>query len=355
MAIYIDLISALLDETNDIVFLIDEDSRICGYSRVAQAIFGLKPQGSRGPSLTALLSESDDGSLMKSLARLRRTGKKASVESSLRLSDGEALRVRLSLRDLATKGNINGHERSRVLAIGSRLDSSSEGGDSSRFGPLVERVLGGYGDPVLLLDMARRTILRCNEPALVAFGWKREELVGASIEMLAEGGSFTDDFLGVSRLAYATAGVLQTRLSIKRKDGGSLACECTNIALFDERGLIESVLCILHDRSYEERRKAELRQLIAEAAALSSRLESAASKFLDPASRPRLSECGFSRRHIEIIGRVASGLTMKEIARELGLAEATVKSHLSTIYKKLEVRSRTELLRHIHDKGYRID
>ena len=38
----------------------------------------------------------------------------------------------------------------------------------------------------------------------------------------------------------------------------------------------------------------------------------------------------------------ARGLSNKEIARELDLAEVTIKLHLSTIFRKIGVRSRTE-------------
>jgi PAS domain-containing protein/DNA-binding CsgD family transcriptional regulator len=355
MSLKQDFSAALLDETNDIVFLMDEGFRIRESSRLAQAILGLKSQSPKGIPLTDLLSEKDDGSLAEALAGLGKTGKKTCVEASLRLPDEGNLKVKLVLRALPPGENKTGRGRSRILAIGSRLDSSSEGGDPSRFGPLVARVLRGYGDPVFVFDMASRTILNCNEPAVAAFGWKREELVGTSFDKLAKGGAFSEDFLSASRFAYATSGVFQSRLKLSRKDGGSLSCVCTNVALFDDRGLIESVLCILHDKSDEERRKAELGQLVAEAATLAKQLESTASRFLDPASMPRLSERGLSRRHIEIVGRVALGSTTKAIAHELGLAEATVKSHLSTIYRKLEIRSRTELLRYIHDNGYRID
>jgi DNA-binding NarL/FixJ family response regulator len=46
-------------------------------------------------------------------------------------------------------------------------------------------------------------------------------------------------------------------------------------------------------------------------------------------------------REEEVLGRVVEGLCNKEIARELGLAVGTVKSHLRAVYAKLDVKSRT--------------
>jgi DNA-binding NarL/FixJ family response regulator len=50
----------------------------------------------------------------------------------------------------------------------------------------------------------------------------------------------------------------------------------------------------------------------------------------------------FSSREREILGLVAEGATNREIADRLYLAESTVKSHLSTAFTKLGVRSRAE-------------
>jgi DNA-binding NarL/FixJ family response regulator len=50
----------------------------------------------------------------------------------------------------------------------------------------------------------------------------------------------------------------------------------------------------------------------------------------------------FSHREREILTHVAEGATNKEIADRLYLAESTVKSHLSTAFTKLGVRSRAE-------------
>lgn len=47
-------------------------------------------------------------------------------------------------------------------------------------------------------------------------------------------------------------------------------------------------------------------------------------------------------RETEILGRVAAGLSNKEIARELGISYSTVKVHLKHVMRKLNVKSRLE-------------
>lgn len=47
-------------------------------------------------------------------------------------------------------------------------------------------------------------------------------------------------------------------------------------------------------------------------------------------------------REVEVLEQVSRGLPSKLIARELGVSESTIKFHLSAIYAKLGVASRTE-------------
>jgi DNA-binding NarL/FixJ family response regulator len=49
-----------------------------------------------------------------------------------------------------------------------------------------------------------------------------------------------------------------------------------------------------------------------------------------------------SPREREVLGLVAAGLNNQEIAQQLGLAEKSVKHHMSSILKKLHVRGRVE-------------
>ena len=49
-----------------------------------------------------------------------------------------------------------------------------------------------------------------------------------------------------------------------------------------------------------------------------------------------------SAREVEVLAHVADGLSNREIAAELFISEVTVKSHLTRIFRKLDVRSRTQ-------------
>ena len=59
-------------------------------------------------------------------------------------------------------------------------------------------------------------------------------------------------------------------------------------------------------------------------------------------SAPRPPSEDLSERELEVLTLLASGRTNSEIANDLFVAVGTVKSHVNSIYNKLEVRNRTE-------------
>jgi DNA-binding CsgD family transcriptional regulator/PAS domain-containing protein len=342
------ILTAVLDGTSDIILILDKRLRIRGASGRALAVFGIPPIIGEYPSLVEILAGGSRLSLTEAIERDDGCKGVLLVEASFLQADGRSFHASVTMRHLPDEGSARGW----TFLIVTRRDSSEEALGSSGFSHLVARVLRGYTDPVLVLDAASRTIRDCNEYAIAALGFERGEIVGRSFDRFAEGGSIPDEADRTARFAYATAGVFQSKICLRRKDGILRTFALTNVAVLDVHGIIESILCIMHDKSDEESRKAELARLSGDIASFSRQLESLASLFSGAKPAPRLSDQGLSAKQIDVIRLVSEGLTTKAIAHELGVAEATVKSHLARVYRRLDVKSRTDLLRFMHEGGY---
>lgn len=61
---------------------------------------------------------------------------------------------------------------------------------------------------------------------------------------------------------------------------------------------------------------------------------------------------GLSAKQLAVLQRLLQGKPNKVIARELAIAEGTVKAHLAAVYQFLDVSSRSEAMRRSHELGY---
>jgi two-component system, NarL family, nitrate/nitrite response regulator NarL len=62
-----------------------------------------------------------------------------------------------------------------------------------------------------------------------------------------------------------------------------------------------------------------------------------------------------SPRHVEVLSHVARGMSNKHIARELDIADGTVKQHLNVIFREIDVANRTEAVYLMAKTGVRFD
>ncbi len=60
---------------------------------------------------------------------------------------------------------------------------------------------------------------------------------------------------------------------------------------------------------------------------------------------------GLTDREISILSALARGLSNEQIAKELWVARQTVKFHLTNVYRKLGVKSRTEAIHRAYQLG----
>jgi DNA-binding NarL/FixJ family response regulator len=59
-------------------------------------------------------------------------------------------------------------------------------------------------------------------------------------------------------------------------------------------------------------------------------------------ARPTVPPIDLSSRELEVLRHVASGMSNKQVARQLGISQKTVRNHLTTVYGKLRASNRVE-------------
>jgi DNA-binding NarL/FixJ family response regulator len=68
-------------------------------------------------------------------------------------------------------------------------------------------------------------------------------------------------------------------------------------------------------------------------------------------NRSAFEEAGLTKRELSVLEELPGGGSNQQIAKRLFLAEQTVKFHLTNIYRKLGVSTRTEALRYAYEHG----
>ena len=61
-------------------------------------------------------------------------------------------------------------------------------------------------------------------------------------------------------------------------------------------------------------------------------------------NRAAIRSLGLTDRECDILDRLASGRSNKELARDLGISPNTVKTHVARVYEKLEVQKRVQAI-----------
>lgn len=85
---------------------------------------------------------------------------------------------------------------------------------------------------------------------------------------------------------------------------------------------------------------------------LMQRLVTRSVQVVMPAHGARNLAASLTQRELEVARTVVTGASNKEIARQLGITERTVKAHVGAIFDKLQVRDRLQLAMLIRDQDF---
>ena len=161
----------------------------------------------------------------------------------------------------------------------------------------------------------------------------------ADCEVVAEAGS-AEQAVAVSAAARPDLALVDLRLgggadgvaTVRRLQG----LPCVILSAFrDEAGFLDAMAAGARGYILKGSSPEDLHRAVRDAAA--------GGMAVDPSLAPLLvrRDPTLSPREREVLQHLALGLANKEVADRLGMAESTVKTHLESIYRKLEVYDRT--------------
>jgi DNA-binding NarL/FixJ family response regulator len=192
-------------------------------------------------------------------------------------------------------------------------------------------------------------VMIVDDHAIVRDGLARLLDSAEGIEVVATAG---DGAEAVAAATDAAPDVVLMDLSMPKVDGVAATRQLTQThpaikvvvltTFADQRRILDALSAgaagyLLKDASPDEV-IASVRTVVAGGAPLDPK---AARVLLDAQQTPK-SDRQLSGREREVLGLLATGLANKQIARRLGIAERTVKAHLTSIFQQLGVTDRTQ-------------
>ncbi|MEB0045981.1 MULTISPECIES: helix-turn-helix transcriptional regulator [unclassified Pseudomonas] len=208
--------------------------------------------------------------------------------------------------------------------------------------------------PTLVCSAENQVVIDVNEAFLDILAYPSEEVHGKTVSEI----DFIDDKSTRSRLfaALEKAGRLdRIDVRVRKKDAELIEC-----AISADTVNIQGSPCyllVLMDITERKRTELELVSAIEEVmkdASWFSRtlIEKLANvKNINSPKLPSVSFTELTARERDVLGLICEGLADKEIAARLKLAPNTVRNHVSTVYSKLDVHSRSEAIVWARERG----
>lgn len=208
--------------------------------------------------------------------------------------------------------------------------------------------------PILVCRAADQVVMDVNEAFLESLAYPSDEVLGKTVAQLG----FIDDAGARARL-FATleksGRVDRVDVRVRRKDAGLIDCAVSADTVNIQDG--SCYLLVLMDITERKRTELELVSAIEEVmkdASWFSRTLIEKLANVKNVNSPQLLSVSFTdltTRERDVLGLICEGLADKEIAARLKLAPNTVRNHVSTVYSKLDVHSRSEAIVWARERG----
>ncbi|KPG97159.1 LuxR family transcriptional regulator [Pseudomonas sp. RIT-PI-q] len=208
--------------------------------------------------------------------------------------------------------------------------------------------------PILVCNASDQVVMDVNEAFLDTFAYPSEEVLGKTLMEI----DFIHDKAARTKLFAAlekTGSLDRVDVRMRKKDAEEIDCAVSADTVNIQNN--PCYLLVLMDVTERKRTELELVSAIEEVmkdASWFSRtlIEKLANvKHVNSPKLPSVSFTDLTARERDVLGLICEGLADKEIAARLKLAPNTVRNHVSTVYSKLDVHSRSEAIVWARERG----
>ncbi|MEX2364228.1 MAG: PAS domain S-box protein, partial [Balneolaceae bacterium] len=112
---------------------------------------------------------------------------------------------------------------------------------------LMKKTFESLEESVLILSSKTRTIIDCNPYTERMFGYSKEELIGASTDILHQNEAAFQEFQEISTEDIKTKGVFQTEFKMKKKNGEIFYSDHTVSSVYGEDGKLDLIISVVRD------------------------------------------------------------------------------------------------------------
>jgi PAS domain S-box-containing protein len=208
--------------------------------------------------------------------------------------------------------------------------------------------------PTLVCDAQDQVVIDVNEAFLDTLAYSSEEVLGKTVAEL----DFIDDKSARTRLfaALEKGGSLdRVDVRIRRKDLSLIDCTVSadTVNIQDNACYLLVLMNITERKRTELELVAAIEEVMKDASWFTRTLieKLANVKNINSPKLPSVSFTDLTARERDVLGLICEGLADKEIAARLKLAPNTVRNHVSTVYSKLDVHSRSEAIVWARERG----
>ncbi|WP_458368397.1 PAS domain S-box protein [Pseudomonas mandelii] len=208
--------------------------------------------------------------------------------------------------------------------------------------------------PTLVCGAQDQVVIDVNEAFLDTLAYPSEEVLGKTVAEL----DFIDDKGARTRLfaALEKAGSLdRVDVRIRRKDSSVIDCTVSadTVNIQDNPCYLLVLMNITERKRTELELVAAIEEVMKDASWFTRTLieKLANVKNINSPQLPSVSFTDLTARERDVLGLICEGLADKEIAARLKLAPNTVRNHVSTVYSKLDLHSRSEAIVWARERG----